>query len=90
MEICTRLLKNVSAGLDKGEFKGLGWQGFRGSVLEFSALRDKILDQNGSLRKEYLGMEAYALFAEQHFSGDMKKAFQNVSAVLKQGRVKWA
>ena len=79
---------NVSAVLDKGKFKELGWQGFQGSVSEFSALRDKILDQRGNLRKEHFGMEAYALFAKQHFDGAMQKAFLNVSAVLDKGKFK--
>ena len=44
-----KAFQNVSAILDKGKFKELGWQKFQGLVSEFSALKDKTLDQNGNL-----------------------------------------
>ena len=35
--------------------------------------------------EEYTGMKGYALFSDKYFSGNMQKAYMNVSAVL--GRV---
>ena len=73
---------NVSSVLDKAEFERLGWQQFQGTVPEFRAFRNKILNNNGSVREEYVGMEGYAFFAEKETEGKMQKAFQNVSSVL--------
>ena len=77
-----KAFQNVSSVLSKSEFKKLGWQQFHGSPEEFKDLREKVLDEKGKPREEYLGMDGYVLFAETHYEGDMKKAFQNVSAVL--------
>ena len=74
--------RNVSAVLDKKQMKELGWQAYHGRVPEYRKLRAKILDQNGVVRPEYIGMEGYALFAEREFSGDMQKTYANVSAIL--------
>ena len=78
----------------------LVWQGFKGSTKEFRELRSKILDEKGELREEYIGMDGYARFAEdhyarvinknkedEHYAGDMQKAFINVSAVLDKDRL---
>ena len=73
---------NVSAVLDESEFADLGWQGFQGTVAEFRALRDKILNKEGRVREEYVGRKGYARFAEQYMNGQMQKAYQNVSAGL--------
>ena len=73
---------NVSAVLDKALFRRLGWQYFQGAVLEYKALKFKILNEKGVLREEFIGMEGYARFAEQYFESNMRKAFANVSAVL--------
>ena len=77
-----KAFKNVSAVLDESEFAKLGWQGFQGTVAEFRAFRDKILNKEGSVREEYVGMDGSVRFAEQYMNGQMLKAFQNVSAVL--------
>ena len=79
---------NVSAILDTKQMKELDWQQYQGSLSEYRKLRTKILDQNGGLRPEYRGMEGYALFAEQEFSGDMKKTYANVSAILNKNQMK--
>ena len=73
---------NVSAVLNKAEFAKLDWQQFQGTVSEFRAFRDKILNKEGSVREEYVGMEGYALFSEKYMDGQMQKAFRNVSSVL--------
>ena len=77
--------KNVSAvlgGSNSDLMKQLGWQQYQGLVSEFNKLRSKILNQDGSIKEEYKGMEGYAKFAKKYFNDDMKKAYKNVSAVL--------
>ena len=75
---------NVSAVLGGGSrlMKQLDWQAYLGSVSEFNKLREKVLNEDGSIREEYKGSDGYAMFAEKYFEGDMKKAYINVSAVL--------
>ena len=73
---------NVSAVLNKAEFERLGWQGFQGTVSEFRVFRNKILNNSGNVKEEYVSMDGYALFSEKETEGKMRKAFQNVSAVL--------
>ena len=76
--------KNVSAVLGGGSrlMKQLDWQGYKGQVSDFNKLREKILNEDGSIREEYKGSAGYVLFAEKYFEGDMQKAYINVSAVL--------
>ena len=75
---------NVSAVLGGGSrlMKQLDWQQYQGQVSDFNKLREKVLNEDGSIREEYKGSDGYVLFAEKYFGGDMKKAYQNVSAVL--------
>ena len=77
-----KAFKNISAVLDKALMKKTGWQSFHGREEEYQGLRDKILNRDGSLKEEYIGMEGYARFAKEHYGGDMQKAFKNISAVL--------
>ena len=79
---------NVSAVLDKALMKKTGWQQFQGTEEEYRGLRDKILNRDGSLKEEYIGMEGYARFAKEHYGGNMQKAFMNVSAVLDKALMK--
>jgi len=76
------VFQTVSRFLGKKKISELGWQAFQGTVTEFKELRGKILNPDGTIREEYQGMEGYAKFAELYYVGDMKKAYQNVSAVL--------
>ena len=78
----SKTYKNVSAFLDKWVLKQSGWQAFQGSTQEFRALKAQILDHQGNFKKEYRGMEGYARFADQFYTGDMRTTFINVSAVL--------
>ena len=73
---------NASSVLSKALFKKSGWQAFHGSVEEFYKIREWLLDKEGRIKEEYQGMEGYTRFAEDHYAGDMKKAFINVSSVL--------
>ena len=45
-------------------------------------VRKLLLDEKGEIKAEYKGMAGYALFAEDHYAGDMFKAFMNASSVL--------
>ena len=76
--------QNVSAVLGGGSrlMKQLDWQAYHGQVSDFNKLREKILNEDGSIREEYKGSDAYTLFTEKYFEGDMQKAYENVSAVL--------
>ena len=75
---------NVSSVLGGGSrlMKQLDWQQYHGQVSDFNKLREKILNEDGSIREEYKGSDGYALFAEKYFEGNMEKAYINVSAVL--------
>ena len=73
---------NISVVLSKREMDELGWQQFQGTVAEYHVTRSRILDENGNLRAEFLGMEGYASFAEQYYKSRMQSAFINTSAVL--------
>ena len=68
--------------LSKEEKKELGWQQYQGRAPDYKELRSKIVNEEGQVRLEYIGMEGYALFAEREFSGDMKKTYVSVSSVL--------
>ena len=73
---------NISAVLSKKEMDGLGWRSFQGNVHEFRITRNRIMDENGNLRKEFLGMKGYAAFAKEYYESKMFKTFVNISAVL--------
>ena len=73
---------NTSAALSKREMDRLGWQGFQGTAHEYRATKNRIMDERGNLREEFLGMDGYAAFAEKIHESKMQKAFQNISAVL--------
>ncbi len=77
-----RAFQNISASLDKEEFKKLGWRNYQGSVDEFNSERGRILDENGQPIAKYKGPSGQALFAEDYYDGNMFKTAVNVSAVL--------
>ena len=79
---CKPAFINVSAVLSETEFNKLGWQAYLGSVEEFRAERTKILDEKGELKEKCIGPDGNALYAKDYYTGNMSKAFQNVSAVL--------
>ena len=75
-------ISSVLGGAKSRSMKELGWQEFKGSTKRFRELRDIILDESGNVREEFVGMEGYTRFADQEFSGDMKKTYMNISSVL--------
>ena len=63
----------------------MSWVGnsLQGTVsLNIVSQETELVDKNGNLREEFLGMEGYAAFAEKHYESRMQQAFQNISAVL--------
>ena len=44
--------------------------------------KETLIRQNGTLHPHYKGMDGYVRFANEHYKGDMHKAFENVKAVL--------
>ena len=73
---------NASAVLSKREMDELGWQMFYGTVTEYRATRNRIMDERGDLREEFLGMDGYAAFAKEYYESRMGIAFRNISAAL--------
>ena len=59
-----------------------GWQQFLGTAHEYRVTRSTIVDEDGNLRAEFLGMEGYATFAAKYHESKMLQAFLNTSAVL--------
>ena len=82
------VFSEVSSILEKPEMKLLGWRKFQGKLSEFHELKQDILNEDGSIKEDYEGMEGYVRFAEEYFSGNMKKAYINVSAVLDKSEMK--
>ena len=77
-----KAFENVSAVLNKAVFKSVQWQQFRGSTKEFQELRSSVLNERGYFKEEYRAMTGYARLSDKLFAGNMKRAFENVSAVL--------
>ena len=77
----------VSQALPKKKFKKLGWQLYRGTVIDFLRERSRIL-YDGKIREEYIGPEGYAKYAELYYDSQMQRAFINVSAVLSKMQMK--
>ena len=76
--------QNVSAVLGGSSrlMKQLAWQQYQGQVSDFNKLREKVLNEDGSIKEEYKGSDGYVNFAKKYFEGNMQKAYQNVSSVL--------
>ena len=84
--------KILSAILDKTKFKQLEWKQFRGRIKEFEALPGKILNDDESIKTKYIGQEGYLKFVKEHYTDNMKKPFENMSAVLDRDtfkKLKW-
>ena len=79
---------NVSAVLDKGEMKRLGWQAFHGAADDFFELSGRLFNDEGELKKEHISIKGYTDLADQLYQGDMQKTYLNVSAVLDKEKMK--
>ena len=73
---------NVSALLSELEKKSLNWQQYQGNTKEFIGERSQILNEKGSVKKDYQRPVGYARYADEFYGGDMQKSYRNVSAVL--------
>ena len=83
-----RAFLKVSAVSSKSEFKKLEWQQFQGTVQEYRDLKFLIIDEDGNIKQEFVGMNGQAEFSEKYFDGNMRKAFKNVSAVSSKSEFK--
>ena len=72
----------VATFLAKDQMNLLEWQKFQGKAEDFLQLKNKLFNGGEKPKEEYIGMNGYAKFADQHYQGNMKKTFENVSAVL--------
>ena len=86
--IMLRAYINTSAVLDIKQKTERGWQAFHGTTKEFKELIRSILDSNGNIKTEFLGMEGYARFADRYYKGNMLRTFLNISAVLGKQKMK--
>ncbi len=73
-----KAFQNVSVVLSKEEFSKLGWKAYQGTTQEFRKERGRILDP----KEDFTGMKGCAEYAGRYYSGNMPKAFKNVSVVL--------
>jgi len=80
------LFQETPKHLSPQEKKKLGWQQFVGIAPDYNYLESLITDGKGNINPEFLknyaGTDGQVKFAEEHFDGNMLKAFKNVSAVL--------
>ena len=77
-----KAFENVSAVLSKREFLILGWQQYKGSVTAFQTDKRRLLNTRGRVKQKHKGPKGYKAYADKYYHGNMKKAFENVSAVL--------
>ena len=76
------IFDKVFETLDKEQKRVLRWKQFQGTVSEFYKLKDKILHDDSSIRREHQGLDGFLKLAKQYFSNDFLKTYRNVSAVL--------
>ncbi len=79
-----KAFQSVSEVLTEAQFKLLDWQNLFGSVAEVERNRGRILDENGQPLEKYKGLGGQALYATDHYAGDMNRTFMNTSASLTQ------
>ena len=77
-----KAFNNASTVLSEVEKAHWGWQTYKGLTKEFKEERSRILNEQGRIKKEYLGPEGYARYADEYYGGKMQQAFRNASAVL--------
>ena len=64
------VFERVSKALGEN-FESLNWKKFYGNTSQFESLKPKVLDEEGQLREEYVGMDGYIRFSEEHYKGSM-------------------
>ena len=85
-----KIYTNVRAVLSEEEFGKLQWKSFFGTVQEFNLFRDRILDSEGNIRAEYIGLEGQIQFAHLYYNGLLKKAYNHAQVILESPRdLKW-
>ena len=79
-----KAFEDVKRTLLPDEFEKLRWRMYQGFSEDLQRERERILDEDGEPRSEYLGMDGYAKYAADYYEGGMQKAYENVKAVLTQ------
>ena len=74
--------ENVRAVLGPAVFERLGWRQYHGSLEQVQQTGDRILNENGEPKSEYIGMEGCRKYAKIYYEGNMLKAFQDVRGIL--------
>ena len=74
--------RNVFIILGKERFQQINWQIFRGLPDEFKLLKNRLINEDGSLNSSYRFIDGMIRFALEHFNGDLRKTFDNVFAAL--------
>ena len=74
-------VSSVLGGVKKTRELGLGWKVLQGKVEQFYALRE-LFDKHSI--EELKGWKGQELVAEEIFSGDKRRAYQNVSVLRKE------
>ena len=74
--------ESVLMALGRIEFKELNWYRYRGFAEQFQTELERILNENGSFKREYFRMDGYSKYATDYYGGDMYKAYEGVLAVL--------
>ncbi len=72
----------VASILEPAQFKQLKWQKIHGSTQKFYNVQKEFVDENGEVKKEFIGIEGYIAFADKFFDGYMIKTFTNISAIF--------
>ena len=73
---------NVKAVLSEEDFGKLQWKNFFGTVQEFNLFRDRILDSEGNIRTEYIGLKGQIKFASRYYNGVLTKAYNHSRVIL--------
>ncbi len=73
---------NISAVFGAKKVKEIGWKFFNGTTKDVRHIQNTLLDTNGHIVKDYIGMSGFALFAEFYFNNNMSKTFRNVKVVI--------
>ena len=76
-----RAFINVSA-VTNPFFDQMEWRVFQGSVEEFKAFKNHLLNPDGSVKSEFKGMDQMARFADLQLGGNMTLVYRNASSLF--------
>ena len=76
----------ISKFLEPEQKNSLKWQHFQGKAEEFFELRGNILNDKGEVRKEYIEMKGYAVFADKYYHRRYDKDFYQCICCIRKKR----